>query len=135
MYESTIARIILAEATSQEIFDCVWDHFVTKKSPRSITNGNWSHCAYRGDKGARCAAGLLIPDEKYQESMELITFLNLAETRLPQYLKYAGIINSLQRCHDNASAFCAETEELFTPNITARLTQTAKDYFLTVKGE
>jgi hypothetical protein len=55
--------------TNQEDFDRVWDHFITKKNPKSMTF-NGETCAYRGVKNSRCAAGLFISDEKYDPKFE-----------------------------------------------------------------
>jgi hypothetical protein len=55
--------------TNQEVFDKVWDHFITKKNPQSI-DINSGTCLYRGPQGERCAAGLFIPDEKYHVELE-----------------------------------------------------------------
>jgi hypothetical protein len=52
----------------QEVFDIVVDH-LRKQGQPSI--GSQGSCAYRGDKGRRCAIGVLIPDSKYSSSLEL----------------------------------------------------------------
>lgn len=54
--------------TNQEAFNRVWDHFVVKKGKPSMSkDGN---CKYRGPNGAKCAVGVLIPDEAYRESYD-----------------------------------------------------------------
>lgn len=52
----------------QQVFDKVWDHFVTKGKPLSV-NAEGS-CFYRGPKGERCAFGVLIPNRLYDPSMD-----------------------------------------------------------------
>lgn len=57
--------------TKQEIFDTVVTH-LRKQGEKSISDSTRS-CRYRMKKNGRnlaCAAGCLIPDECYQESME-----------------------------------------------------------------
>jgi hypothetical protein len=56
--------------SNQEVFDRVWDHFITKKNPQSIDNPEDHSCLYRGPNGKKCAAGILIPDEKYSPELE-----------------------------------------------------------------
>jgi hypothetical protein len=144
MYEATIARIKSNEATNQEIFDCVWEWFVTLKNPRSMKNGSslsGMECAYRGDDGARCAGGLFIPDDQYSESMEMISFSYLATYKLPGYRKYADFIGSLQSCHDKAARSAedvdGEGEEpaQFFVEIKSLLREAASQHNITVKGE
>lgn len=52
----------------QEMFDKVWDHFVTKGKPLSVSAKG--SCFYRGPKGERCAFGVLIPDRLYDPNMD-----------------------------------------------------------------
>jgi hypothetical protein len=53
--------------TNQEIFDKVWNWFIRDNNPTSIQE---NFCLYRGPNGAKCAAGILIPDSEYLEGME-----------------------------------------------------------------
>ena len=52
--------------TPQEIFDKVARHMLTQKC-KAMVEGN---CMYRTPEGLRCAAGCLIPDDKYRPDME-----------------------------------------------------------------
>ena len=55
----------------QEIFDTVSTHLLTQNR-KSITeiNGKPEVCAYRGNNGASCAIGCLIPDAAYHPDLE-----------------------------------------------------------------
>ena len=55
----------------QEIFDKVSNHLLTQNR-KSITaiHGKSEDCAYRGNNGASCAIGCLIPDAAYHPDME-----------------------------------------------------------------
>lgn len=53
--------------TDQETFDTVVRHLHRQGKPAVDAFGN---CVYRAPDGCRCAAGCLIPDDKYRESME-----------------------------------------------------------------
>jgi hypothetical protein len=59
----------------QEIFDTVAKHLL-KQMEQSLThrlNGKIilsTQCAYRGDSGCKCAIGCLIPDDRYDPSLE-----------------------------------------------------------------
>ncbi|MDX1964335.1 MAG: hypothetical protein SFX18_14375 [Pirellulales bacterium] len=59
--------------TKQETFDIVYRHLLTqgqKSISRVVGSENFGKCAYRGADGAKCAAGVLIPDEAYKPSYE-----------------------------------------------------------------
>lgn len=65
----------LVTENAQEIVNIVWEHFVINNNPRSVLPRVPAYLpgkipAYRGENGAKCAAGLLIPDEEYRPSME-----------------------------------------------------------------
>lgn len=62
----------------QEIFNKLWDHFVVQGNPQS-TNGNV--CLYRGPNGARCAAGVVLPDEHYDPKLEGLSLRALLSDR------------------------------------------------------
>lgn len=68
-----------------------------------------AHCFYRGTDGKKCAAGHLVPDELYKESMEKITIDNILDPtgshydkELAQYLSGVdiGLLTELQVIHD-----------------------------------
>jgi hypothetical protein len=54
--------------TRQEIFDLIWQHFVTQKSNFSISYENEPR--YYGANGYKCPIGLLIPEDLYRPAME-----------------------------------------------------------------
>jgi hypothetical protein len=71
--------------TCQEAYDKVVEHFVDNMQPKSV-GGEWTSdaesisCAYRGKGGAKCAFGVLIPDEVYTNTIEG----NLASTLIDE---------------------------------------------------
>ncbi len=97
--------------TKQEIFNKVWDHFITKKNPQS--GGADSACFYRFDRTPecprRCAIGLFIPDAEYNELMEHSTGAFVAErskTFSALWDRHGKAFwDSLQRAHDYAETF------------------------------
>ena len=56
----------------QDCFDKVWTHYIVEGNPHSYVDHSChdGDCAYRGGSGARCAIGVLMKDEFYDESME-----------------------------------------------------------------
>ncbi len=87
----------------QEIFDKVWDWFVTEGNPRSV--GPDGECLYRGPDGARCAAGVLIPDELYKGKLESVGVYGLPRELLRAIGvedKDVGFLRALQWAHDEA---------------------------------
>lgn len=53
-------------SSKQETFDIV----VTHLRKQGCKSENDDYCLYRGPNGTMCAAGVLIPDGKYQEEFE-----------------------------------------------------------------
>lgn len=88
--------------TEQEAFDIVVKHLFGQKRPSTSRNGV---CAYRGEKGHKCAIGALISDEEYAPELEnkVVTILDL-EGALPSSLRGLdiGFLTELQAIHDNA---------------------------------
>ena len=88
----------------QQIFDAVVNHLAAQKtqsiSPRP--DGKGTQCAYRGENGAKCAVGCLIPDELYDPSMEGDNVDQLADiNKLPDDLvDHVSLLYDLQFAHD-----------------------------------
>lgn len=55
--------------TAQEVFDKVATHLL-KQGVCSADDDNDRECLYRGPNGTMCAAGALIPDDKYDPILE-----------------------------------------------------------------
>ena len=104
--------------TPQEIFDTVGVHLLTmKEQSRSQIDKT---CAYRGDNGARCAAGIILPDEYYRPWMDdeckspinaqgfrlnstlMVDIIRYNPDALPAWMVSNGeLISELQSVHDN----------------------------------
>jgi hypothetical protein len=82
--------------TLQEVFNIVSTHLLTQ-GQMSLTDGI---CAYRGENGLMCAAGVLIPDEAYTPSMETLRWSTLIDRKLIEN-KFRHEINDLQNIHDS----------------------------------
>lgn len=113
--------------TKQEIFDKVWDWFVVQGNPRSINE--LGQCFYRRDDGAKCAVGILIPDEAYIPSWDTT---NVSATNLPWVIdnfdtETVGFLQHLQSAHDSTGASI--------PNIRERFLAVASSHGLTVPSE
>lgn len=86
--------------TQQEIFDIVWNGLKSQGFKQSVKHNT---CMYRGDDGRKCAAGWLIPDEKYSPKFE---YAPITTTRLTPVLKELELydqlpfIRRLQAIHD-----------------------------------
>lgn len=52
--------------TYQDLFDTVADHLLTQREACTEAGD----CVYRGPNGLKCAIGALIPDDKYDETLE-----------------------------------------------------------------
>lgn len=112
--------------TLQEAFDKVWEHFVVEGKPPAMHD--WE-CRYRMSDGRRCAIGVLIPDERYEEGFEGESPLS---SRLRPLLGELlpgvppSVLESLQMCHDGAD------ENNFTTSVRKKLATFAMNHDLTV---
>lgn len=100
----------------QDIFNRVWDHFVTKGGSASFRkHGGGTTCAYRGEDGARCAVGVLVPDELYRPEWDgaAVSVSTLARDsksfaemlEIVGCAEHLGLLGELQRAHDGASVY------------------------------
>lgn len=87
---------------AQQIFDRVLDH-LRKQGLASV--GNDGGCMYRAPDGAMCAAGCLIADEHYSDSLERRCAdqppVMDAIERSGIDLVHIGLLRDLQIAHDN----------------------------------
>lgn len=119
-------------ASNQEAFDRVWQHFVVEKGERSLSPRG--QCRYRGSRGERCAAGVLIPDELYDEGMEDHGIIELLQyetdvdtTALQEYWRNVDpyLIGKMQWAHDDSC-------ERFHEEFEGEMRDIAKDFGLVV---
>lgn len=83
--------------TLQELFNIVSAHLL-KQGKMSLNADGL--CAYRGENGLMCAAGILIPDEAYRPNMETLRWSTLVDRHLIEN-KFRNEINELQNIHDS----------------------------------
>lgn len=116
----------------QTAFNKVWRHFVVNKGKQSIS-ATKGHCAYRGDAGARCAIGVLVPNRIYDKKAEGST-IDFCLNLLPSWKKHFKNVNphflrELQYAHDYKSGY-ARTP--FSSTIKQRLKDVAIAWNLTI---
>ena len=104
--------------TLQQVLNKNYEWFVLEKHPRSTDPSN-KMCAYRGDNGAKCAIGCVLPDSLYEPVMDEVGYtscyhlgmendIHTVLYRRPDIREFFGDIpedtlQSLQQIHDN---FC-----------------------------
>lgn len=89
-------NFVMNFSDKQEIYNTVKAHLL-KQNAKSVRRGAW--CAYRGNKGMMCAAGVLIPDAIYNPRMEGRRWTDIVnEFELPDTNKF--FIHALQKIHD-----------------------------------
>lgn len=87
--------------TKQEFFDTVAAHLL------SMDDVSWDYsrgiCAYRGAGGAKCAIGVMIPDELYNPEMEGLGVTSLVAdwSQLSKFIPSISLAAELQAVHDN----------------------------------
>ncbi len=91
--------------TPQEVFNSVWEHFIVQKQPLSYNHsGSFMpqvRCRLRDDYGNKCAIGVLIPDDKYNPTLEEIPLAELP----PLNALDSEFLFDLRRCHDDTVAW------------------------------
>lgn len=82
--------------TAQEVFDIVAKHLLTQNAVSREIGGP---CLYRSSNGQKCAAGCLIPDDKYSAYFEGSNWCDLVNHHsFPD--NHLNLISSLQSIHD-----------------------------------
>lgn len=103
--------------SAQEVFNIMYKHLLTQNKKCFITVDNEKdiRCRYRGLDGMKCAAGCLIPDEKYSESMENVGWIGLTNRdQVPR--EHREMIHDAQMIHDwfEPELWKSELEKLAT---------------------
>jgi hypothetical protein len=115
----------LPSATAQEVYDQVKAHLLAQK----CKSENEEKCLYRGPDGTKCAAGILIGDDEYEERMDTCeglgdtSWLGLVEEGAVPNI-HRNLIVSLQQVHDSHRG------EDFVEYITEKLEEVAVEYEL-----
>lgn len=111
----------------QEAYDIVVAHLFTQ-GRRAYDEDNG--CLYRGPNGAKCAVGVLIPDEQYNPAMEGCSVGGLVGSsgyKIPSVVRRnADLMQALQSVHDDCCV--QENGSYFMPELYERLLGVA-DYF------
>ncbi len=86
----------MIDKSPQAVFDKIVAHL---RQQEELSTTQRAGCAYRGVEGRSCAAGCLIPDSEYSESMEGVMSHNLVFFQdWPPATK--RLISDLQNLHD-----------------------------------
>jgi hypothetical protein len=94
----------------QELFNEVYRGLASQGFLQSLAPGSTA-CRYRGDDGAKCAAGHLIPDEAYDEfAMEchIVSELDYFTSKYPQ--EAIELVRLLQTAHDGVEGYVYEPD-------------------------
>lgn len=106
--------------TIQEAFDKVWSWFVVQGKPRAVVNGM---CRLRTPTGAKCAVGVLIPDEQYRDALDRRGITDYHESVPALEGLPLDFLTALQTAHDK------DGRDL---GMTGALKQFAKRWHLTI---
>lgn len=91
----------LDESTEQEVFDFIAHHLLTQGKKAQSAGGG---CKYRLEIDEniihRCAAGCLIPDEAYKETMEGKSWYAVVNTLKMTSNAHYSLISRMQAIHD-----------------------------------
>jgi len=103
--------------TRQQCADGIYTHFVVNKSPFAYSNEH-GLCRYRTETGAKCAVGCLIPDEKYESSLEKSNIINLHNNKHSTVLDMfnvldLGFLSDCQNWHDYVAPSETATDKDF----------------------
>lgn len=96
-YMKTITIDNLAESTTEEVFEYIRNHLLTQNSRSADIDGT---CVYKNEQGLKCAAGCLIPDEKYHPKIEGTKWCKLVGIGyVPK--AHVKLIQEMQYIHDD----------------------------------
>lgn len=121
--------------TRQEVFNTVVKHLMTQRK-QSIAPEHG--CAYRGDNGLKCAVGVLINDECYDERFEGETVNDpfvqraLSDSCVPMDYGTVDMLFDLQCIHDSSDYEFINEASYHLTNVHRRIAEVAKDYDLTL---
>jgi len=93
----------MKKLTKQDIFNIAANGLLKQGK----TSKNSSSCMYRGPNGLKCAIGMLIPDELYEEGFEGKSASSsgvikaLVEAGVPYTVGYKDFLDNLQDVHDD----------------------------------
>lgn len=87
----------------QEIFNKVVTKVLKQGKPSVLDAG--CACLYRSPDGSKCAAGHLLPDKEYNESLEYTSVFDINWFTLNFDHDQLVMISDLQTAHDEASDF------------------------------
>jgi len=82
--------------TKNKMIQYIKDNFKGK------SYNEFGKCLYRGPEGKKCAAGLFIPDEKYNERMENKSAGSLVKNWSIEFPLKETAMDSLQQVHDES---------------------------------
>lgn len=137
--------------TNQELFDTVCSSLIKQGKPSVSSDGR---CLYRSPDGCKCAAGFLIPDDKYDPRMEdcgVETAFDMVDRSLDdadvwdaEVIKRAKVLQpvlaeiitedqqellvELQHCHDRAAYTARQLPKEFLPTFIEKARDVA-EYF------
>ena len=116
--------------TNQEAFDEVWNWFVVNKNPQALSDKYL--CVYRGLGNTKCAAGVLIPDERYNTEWDDLNGKKATEIAkdIPEWaMLNPSLLVAMQEAHDYSSRGVE-----FTQSIEENLRKVALQYNLSIPG-
>lgn len=92
---------------AQEIFNTVARHLLTQGEKSMVGDKELygEMCVYRGPRGLKCAAGVLMTDEEAAECGEQWAWhsaITAAQLEVVNRIGHSGLVAQLQRVHDNA---------------------------------
>lgn len=87
--------------TAQEVFDISVGGVISQGCASVSLESGTGGCRYRGPNGTKCAAGFLIPDDKYKPEFEGVSWVAHID-KFPGLYAHRTLISELQSCpcHD-----------------------------------
>ncbi len=103
----TITIDNLAESTTEEVFEYIRNHLLTQNRISADIDGA---CVYKNEQGLKCAAGCLIPDEKYHPpKIEDTKWRKLVDIGyVPE--AHVELIQEMQHIHDDYDLITWESQ-------------------------
>lgn len=89
------------DLSAQGFFNKIAEHLITQGRP-ATSGGRSRQCKYRGPNGLMCAAGVVIPDDRFVSGMETKSVSSeIILDRVPEIAPFKPVLIRLQGIHDD----------------------------------
>lgn len=97
-----MTEFVYPKMTEAELVKYVFDALIKQGGPSLLPSEDGHRCAYRGEGGRKCAAGVLIPDEVFDSEFNIGISWHTLVSALDLPKEHLDLICTMQSAHDQA---------------------------------